>query len=84
MVNLDPARPTGWFVPPDDLDALADVLVTVVNEPAERADAAPTPRRRTPGRAVVGRLVPRFEAVYAQASNATDAAEAEEARRASA
>ena len=26
MVNLDPARPTGWFVPPDDPDALTEVL----------------------------------------------------------
>jgi D-inositol-3-phosphate glycosyltransferase len=37
MVNLDPARPTGWLVPPDDVDALAEALVAVVDDPAERA-----------------------------------------------
>ena len=36
MVNLDPGRPTGWLVPPDDLDALADALVEAVNRPEER------------------------------------------------
>jgi glycosyltransferase involved in cell wall biosynthesis len=37
MVNLDAAHPTGWLVPPDDLNALADVLTTIVNNPAEIA-----------------------------------------------
>ena len=55
MVNLDPARPTGWFVPPDDLDALTDVLVTVVNDPAERAAARRQRARARPRRVVVGR-----------------------------
>jgi glycosyltransferase involved in cell wall biosynthesis len=36
MVNLDPAGPTGWLVPPDDVDALADALVEAVNRPGER------------------------------------------------
>lgn len=43
MINLDPARPTGWLVPPDDVDALADTLVEAVNRPDElgrRGDAA--------------------------------------------
>ena len=43
MINLDPAHPTGWLVPPDDLDALADTLVEAVNRPDElrhRGDAA--------------------------------------------
>ena len=35
MINLDPARPTGWLVPPDDPEALADALVTVVDDPDE-------------------------------------------------
>ncbi len=35
MVNVDPAEPTGWLVPPDDLDALVDALVEVVDDPAE-------------------------------------------------
>ncbi|MCI3948382.1 MAG: glycosyltransferase family 1 protein [Acidimicrobiales bacterium] len=36
MVNVDPARPTGWLVPPDDVDALADALVEAVEQPEER------------------------------------------------
>lgn len=43
MVNVDPARPTGWLVPPDDEDALADVLVELAGRPAgiaERGGAA--------------------------------------------
>jgi D-inositol-3-phosphate glycosyltransferase len=43
MINLDPAQPTGWRVPPDDVDALADTLVEAVNHPDElgrRGDAA--------------------------------------------
>ena len=34
MVNLDAAHPTGWLVPPDDLNALADVPNT---DPAQAA-----------------------------------------------
>jgi glycosyltransferase involved in cell wall biosynthesis len=43
MVNLDPARPTGWLVSPDDERALSEMLVDVVNRPQEisrRGDAA--------------------------------------------
>lgn len=43
MVNVDPLRPTGWLVPPDDEGALCDVLVEVVNhrqEVARRGSAA--------------------------------------------
>ena len=35
MVNLDPAPPTGWLVPPDDVEALADALVDVLDHPGE-------------------------------------------------
>ncbi len=35
MVNLDPTDPTGWLVPPDAADALADVLVEAVETPGE-------------------------------------------------
>jgi glycosyltransferase involved in cell wall biosynthesis len=43
MVNLDPARPTGWLVPPDDERALADTLVEAANgreETSRRGEAA--------------------------------------------
>jgi len=67
MINLDHARPTGWLVPPDDLDALTDALVQTVEEPDEV-------RRR--GRFALDHAradlswagqVPAFEAVYDQA-----------------
>ena len=35
MINLDPARPTGWLVPPDDELALAEAMVEAVNRPDE-------------------------------------------------
>ena len=43
MVNLDPARPTGWLVPPDDIEALADALVDVLDHTGEVTRAARTP-----------------------------------------
>jgi D-inositol-3-phosphate glycosyltransferase len=68
MVNVDPARPTGWLVPPDDIDALADALVDAVNRPDERrhrGDAALDHARASfswSGR------VPGFEDAYAAAA----------------
>jgi glycosyltransferase involved in cell wall biosynthesis len=35
VVNVDPARPTGWLVPPDDLGALVDAMVEVIDRPDE-------------------------------------------------
>jgi D-inositol-3-phosphate glycosyltransferase len=35
MINLDPARPTGWLVPPDDEPALAEAMIDAVNRPDE-------------------------------------------------
>ena len=37
MVNLNPARPTGWLVPPDDERALSEALVDAANRPQEIA-----------------------------------------------
>ncbi|MGI8749050.1 MAG: glycosyltransferase family 4 protein [Thermoleophilaceae bacterium] len=36
FVNVDPARPNGWLVEPDDLDSLAGAMVAAVNDPGER------------------------------------------------
>jgi glycosyltransferase involved in cell wall biosynthesis len=35
MINLDPARPTGWLVPPDDEPSLAEAMIDAVNRPDE-------------------------------------------------
>ena len=43
FLNLDDRSPEGWLIPPDDEDALVDVLVTALtcpNERRARADAA--------------------------------------------
>lgn len=37
MINLDPARPTGWLVAPDDVAALTDALLQAVDQPGEMA-----------------------------------------------
>ena len=67
MVNLDPAHPTGWFVPPLDHDALVDALVRVVNDPAERARRGANALAHVRAEVSWDGLVPRFEAAYAQA-----------------
>jgi len=33
FINVDPSRPTGWMVPPDDVAALAEALAEAVSEP---------------------------------------------------
>jgi glycosyltransferase involved in cell wall biosynthesis len=68
MVNLDPARPTGWLVAPDDVGVLADALVEAVDgheERARRGAAALAAARATFSWA--GRVAG-FEAAYAAAA----------------
>jgi glycosyltransferase involved in cell wall biosynthesis len=36
FVNVDADRLDGWLVAPDDVDALADAMVELVNDPSER------------------------------------------------
>jgi glycosyltransferase involved in cell wall biosynthesis len=36
FINVTPGEPDGWLVPPDDETALADAMVTAVNDEAER------------------------------------------------
>jgi glycosyltransferase involved in cell wall biosynthesis len=37
FINVDPAQPTGWLVPPDDVAATAKALAEAVTEPVVRA-----------------------------------------------
>jgi glycosyltransferase involved in cell wall biosynthesis len=67
MVNLDPDRPTGWLVAPEDLDAWADTLVAVVNDPEERARRGANALAHARADLSWDGLVPRFEDVYARA-----------------
>jgi D-inositol-3-phosphate glycosyltransferase len=65
MINLDPARPTGWLVEPDDVDALADGLAEAVNRPAElRRRGANALAHARESLSWAG-LVPQFEDAYA-------------------
>jgi glycosyltransferase involved in cell wall biosynthesis len=67
MINLDPVRPTGWLVGPDNVDGLADALVEAVNNPGEltRRGTAAHAHAQT-NMSWVGR-VPLFESAYAAA-----------------
>ena len=67
MIDTDPAHPTGWLVPPDDVDALAEVLVEAVNHPDEvtRRGAYALTHART--HFSWSGLVPHFEDAYAAA-----------------
>ncbi len=68
MVNLDPARPTGWLVPPDDEGALSEALADAANrtqEMSRRGNAALAHARAHLSWA--GR-VSRFEDAYARAT----------------
>lgn len=38
FINVDPSGPTGWLVPPDDLDATAEALVDAVTDVDGRRD----------------------------------------------
>ena len=66
MVNVDPKHPTGWFVPPDDPEALTDLLRTVVNHPAEIVDRAANALAYARAELSWDRRVPSFESAYAQ------------------
>jgi glycosyltransferase involved in cell wall biosynthesis len=81
MVNLDPARPTGWLVPPDDPDALTDALTTVVNDPSETAARGANALAHARAELSWDGLVTRFEAVYVQGIERHRRREAEEPGR---
>ena len=70
MVDADSDRPTGWFVPPDDIDALSDAIVTLVNDPAETTRRGAHALAHARADLSWDGLVPRFEAVYAKAIEA--------------
>ncbi|HEY6531650.1 MAG TPA: glycosyltransferase family 4 protein [Acidimicrobiales bacterium] len=67
MVNLDPRRPTGWLVPPDDAAALEDAIVAIVNHPEEVAERGAAALAHATSELSWDGRVPAFEAVYASA-----------------
>jgi glycosyltransferase involved in cell wall biosynthesis len=67
MVNVDESRPTGWLVPPDDVDSLADAIVAAVNDPAERVQRGANALDHARAELSWEGLVTRFEAAYVAA-----------------
>ena len=67
MINLDPARPTGWLVKADDVDALAQGLVDAVNHPDELARRGENALAHARADLSWDGLVGRFEGAYAAA-----------------
>ena len=74
MVNLDPARPTGWLVAPDDVEAFADVLTEAIEHPGELARRGSAARAHAEtSLSWAGRVVA-FEEAYAAARATRDRA----------
>jgi glycosyltransferase involved in cell wall biosynthesis len=67
MINLDPARPTGWLTSPDDVGALAEALVEAVDDPGERRRRAAAALEHARANLSWAGRVTGFEAAYAQA-----------------
>ncbi len=67
MINLDPFRPTGWLVAPDDVDALADALVEAVDHPGELARRGLAARAHAQTNLSWASRVADFERAYAAA-----------------
>ena len=67
MINLDPVRPTGWLVAPDDIDALADTLVDAIDHPDELVRRGLAARSHAQTTLSWVSRVPMFEHVYSAA-----------------
>ena len=68
MVNLDPERPTGWFVPRDDHAALVEVLTRIVDDPSDIAVRGANALAHAKANLSWDGLVPRFEQAYEAAT----------------
>jgi len=64
FVNLDPTRPDGWLVPPDDEDALLDALVEAVSDPVVRRRRGEAAREHVHRRHSWTSVAERVAAIY--------------------
>ena len=69
FVNTDPGAQNGWLVEPDDIDALADALVALINDPAERASRGRNAREHIRAAYAWDAVVTRFTDAYQAASD---------------
>lgn len=67
MINLDPTRPTGWLVEPDDIHDLARTMVEVVENPEEVARRGANALAHARAELSWDGRVSAFEDVYAKA-----------------
>ena len=67
MINLDPRKPTGWLVEPDDEQALAAALIEAVNRPDERLRRGAAALAHARAHLSWAGRVAGFEAAYAAA-----------------
>ncbi|CAA9265144.1 MAG: glycosyltransferase() [uncultured Acidimicrobiales bacterium] len=67
MINLDPSRPTGWLVEPDDVEDLATALVEVAEQPDEVARRGANALAHARAELSWDGRVAAFERVYASA-----------------
>lgn len=72
MINLDRSRPTGWLVPPDDVEAFADAVVEAVDDPAERVRRAEAAMAHARANLSWAGRVHGFEEAYARARDRHD------------
>ncbi len=67
MINLDPVRPTGWLVEPDDAEGLAAAMVGVADQPGEVARRGANALAHARAELSWDTRVAAFEAVYSEA-----------------
>jgi D-inositol-3-phosphate glycosyltransferase len=67
FVNTDQGRPNGWFAEPDDVDSLADVLVTAVNDAGARREHGANAYEQIRADYSWDHLAERFVSVYERA-----------------
>jgi glycosyltransferase involved in cell wall biosynthesis len=70
-VNIDPARPNGWLIPPDDQGSLEDAMVEAVNRPDERAARGTSGLKLAREKYAWTSLAERTAAVYEEALSAS-------------
>ena len=67
FVNTIASQPNGWLVEPDDIDALADAIVSMVNDESERQNRSRNARDQIRSRYAWAALASRFTDVYESA-----------------
>lgn len=77
FINVDPSRPTGWIVPPDDITATTQALAEAVSDPLARAArgrrAARFVKERYSWASAAAEFVQLYEAVVAEPTSSRGA-----------